>query len=155
MLFTALSIRARFELLRNSLVKLSTLCEPQVPSYKGENTTNLLLGLLGEFRGYKTHKSTIGVPDKEPDLFSFSPLISRPGGPSYIFTPVPTAAPRMGAGPRLLADSGTAPLPPSRGRLHAHPILPAISFHGSRYHANSVGEHSGLLTTSTITGQGL
>lgn len=119
MLFTALSIRARFELLRNSLVKLSTFCEPQVPSYKGGNTTNLLLGLLGEFRGYKTHKSTIRVPDKEPDFFSFSPLISHPGGPSYIFTPVPTAAPRMDAGPRLLADSGTAPLPRFRGRrLH-------------------------------------
>lgn len=75
MLFTALSIRARFELLRNSLVKLSTFCEPQVPSYKGGNTTNLLLGLLGEFRGYKTHKSTIRVPDKEPDFFP-SPLSS-------------------------------------------------------------------------------
>lgn len=119
MLFTARSIRARSELLRNSLVKLSTLCEPQVPSYKGGNTTNLLLGLLGEFRGYKTHKSTIRVPDKEPDLFSFSPLTSHPEGPSYIFTPVPTGAPRMGAGPRLLADSGTAPLPRFRGRrLH-------------------------------------
>ena len=119
MLFTARSIRARSELLRNSLVKLSTLCEPQVPSYKGGNTTNLLLGLLGEFRGYKTHKSTIRVPDKEPDLFSFSPLTSHPEGPSYIFTPGPTGAPRMGAGPRLLADSGTAPLPRFRGRrLH-------------------------------------
>lgn len=80
MLFTALSIQARFELLRNSFAKLSTFCEPQVPSYKGGNTTNLLLGLLGEFRGYKTHKSTIRVPDKEPDFFSFSPLISHPGG---------------------------------------------------------------------------
>ena len=55
------------------------------------------------------------MPDKEPEFFSFSLLISHPGGPSYIFTLVPAAAPRMEAGPRLLADSGTAPLPRFRG----------------------------------------
>lgn len=61
-----------------------------------------------------------------------------------------TAAPKMRAGPHLLADSGTAPLPLFRGRWSKSnsPAEQAmILFCSNRYHSKSVGKHSTAFPT--------